>query len=85
MPEIFAITGSEAKTCPAFDKTLKGRTDNKFYDDYCRNNYNNQQKAKGSYCSLVRNINNELLKNRKRLESILPDTEETAKVNRDKL
>lgn len=33
----------------------------------------------------MRNINNALLKNRKVLESILPEGEETAKANKDKL
>jgi len=76
---------AETKTCFACGKPLKGRIDKKFCDDYCRNNYNNQQKAKGSHSSLVRNINNALLKNRKVLESILPENEETAKANKDKL
>ena len=78
------MTASETKKCLACDKILKGRVDKKFCDDYCRNNYNNQQKAKGSHSSLVRNINNALLKNRKVLESVLGE-EETAKANRDKL
>ena len=79
------MTASDNKTCLACGKTLKGRVDKKFCDDYCRNNYNNQQKAKGSHSSFVRNINNTLLKNRKILESLLPDAEETAKANKDKL
>lgn len=76
---------AEKRTCLACGKPLKGRIDKKFCDDYCRNNYNNQQKAKGSHSSLVRNINNALLKNRKILESVLPGTEETAKANKEKL
>jgi len=79
------MSQSETKTCLACNKPLKGRSDKKFCDDYCRNNYNNQQKAKGNYSSYVRNINNTLLKNRKILESILPETEETAKANKEKL
>jgi predicted nucleic acid-binding Zn ribbon protein len=75
----------DIKKCLACGAILKGRIDKKFCNDYCRNNYNNQQKAKGSHSSLVRNINNALLKNRKILESILPGAEETAKANRDKL
>lgn len=74
-----------AKVCLACGKTLKGRIDKKFCDDYCRNNFNNQQKSKGSHSTYVRNINNTLLKNRKILESILPLTEETAKASKDKL
>lgn len=76
---------AEKRACFTCGKPLKGRIDKKFCDDYCRNNYNNQQKAKGSHSSLVRNINNALLKNRKILESVLPDREETAKANKDKL
>ena len=59
------------KTCLACGKPLKGGIDKKFCDDYCRNNYNNLQKAKGSHSSYVRNINNTLLKNRKILEIYL--------------
>lgn len=76
---------NEIKNCLSCGKQLKGRVDKKFCDDYCRNNYNNLQKAKGSHSSYVRNINNTLLKNRKILESILPDGEETAKANKEKL
>jgi len=79
------MTVSETKTCLACGEPLKGRIDKKFCNDYCRNNYNNQQKAKGSHSGYVRNINNSLMKNRKILESILPNNEETAKANKDKL
>ncbi|HEY5966493.1 MAG TPA: hypothetical protein VIU35_00880 [Chitinophagaceae bacterium] len=76
---------SDTKSCLACGERLKGRVDKKFCNDYCRNNYNNQQKAKGSHSAYVRNINNTLMKNRKILESILLDGEETAKANKDKL
>jgi len=75
----------EPKSCLSCGELLKGRIDKKFCNDYCRNNYNNQQKAKGSHSGYVRNINNTLMKNRKILEGILPDGEETAKANKDKL
>ena len=80
-----AMTELGNKKCLSCNKPLKGRVDKKFCDDYCRNNYNNQQKAKGSHSAYVRNINNTLLKNRKILESILPVAEKTAKANLDKL
>ncbi len=79
------MTALETKKCAACGKTLKGRVDKKFCDDYCRNNYNNQQKAKGSHSNYVRNINNSLLKNRKILEGLLPETEDMAKTTHDKL
>ena len=75
----------ETKNCLACGRPLKGRVDKKFCDDNCRNSYNNLQKAKGSHSTYVRNINNTLLKNRKVLESILPEGEETAKANKEKL
>jgi hypothetical protein len=76
-------TKSEPRLCLSCNKPVKGRTDKKFCDDYCRNNYNNQLKSGSS--NLVRNINNALAKNRRILESIFPGSEEIAKVTRDKL
>jgi len=76
---------AEIRKCLDCGAVLKGRVDKKFCNDYCRNNYNNRQKSLGSHSSLIRNINNALLKNRKVLESILPEGEETAKAHKDKL
>ena len=75
---------AENKTarCVACDKPVKGRTDKKFCDDYCRNIYNNQLKA--SKNNLVRNINNALGRNRRILESFFAE-EEIAKTHKDKL
>lgn len=75
----------EVRTCLACGKALRGRSDKKFCDDYCRNNFNNQQKAKNNYSPAVRNINTALLKNRKVLNSVLGEGEETGKANREKL
>ena len=77
------MNSPELKNCLACGKTLKGRSDKKFCDDYCRNNYNNQQKGDNS--KLVRNVNNVLRKNRNILLNIIPVGEETAKANREKL
>ncbi len=79
------MTETESKTCLACGKIVKGRIDKKFCDDYCRNNYNNQQKAKSNHSAFVRDINNALLKNRKILESLKGDKEEHVKVNKEKL
>lgn len=76
---------AEIRYCLACGSPLKGRADKKFCNDYCRNNYNNEQKTKSGLNPLVRNINNALLKNRKVLESLLPVGEETAKANKEKL
>ncbi|MDZ4794728.1 MAG: DUF2116 family Zn-ribbon domain-containing protein [Bacteroidota bacterium] len=79
------MTALETKTCLACGKAVKGRVDKKFCDDYCRNNYNNQQKARSNHSSLVRNINNALLKNRKIMESLLPEAEKTTTISKEKL
>ncbi|HET7116882.1 MAG TPA: hypothetical protein VFI29_10350, partial [Hanamia sp.] len=74
---------TQTSRCLNCDKAIKGRTDKKFCDDYCRNNYNNQLKA--SKNNLVRNINNALGKNRRVLESFFKIEEEIAKTHKDKL
>ena len=74
---------TEPRLCLSCNKPVKGRTDKKFCDDYCRNNYNNQLKADSS--NLVRNINNALGKNRRIMESLFGSGEEMAKTTKDKL
>lgn len=74
---------SEARSCLACGKPVKGRSDKKFCDDYCRNNYNNELKSVDS--GIVRLINNALAKNRRILQAILPEDKETAKTTRDQL
>jgi hypothetical protein len=76
---------TDTKKCLACGKAVKGRVDKKYCDDYCRNNYNNIQKAKGINSEYVRRINGVLMKNRKILEAILPENEETAKATHEKL
>ena len=74
---------SSPRLCLHCEKPVRGRTDKKFCDDYCRNAYNNSLKAP-SY-NLVRNINNQLAKNRRLLEEVLPAGEELGKTTREKL
>ncbi len=75
----------EVRACLDCNKPLKGRADKKFCDDYCRNNYNNTQKSKGSHSAYVRSITNTLLKNRKILEEMLPAEKQTINFPQDKL
>lgn len=67
----------------ACQKPLRGRSDKKFCNDYCRNSYNNQ--LKGVVNNTMRNINHALGKNRRILESLIPPAEKMGKVSRDKL
>jgi hypothetical protein len=75
--------GAEVRSCLTCGKTIRGRSDKKFCDDYCRNNYNNQLKADDN--NYVRNINNALRKNRRILLDLLPEGDELVKTTREKL
>ncbi len=57
------------RTCLECGTTLKGRIDQKFCSDQCRNSHNNALNSDAN--SIVRNTNNTLRKNRRILESIL--------------
>lgn len=76
-------TDIQNKLCLACNKPVKGRTDKKFCDDYCRNNFNNQLKAHSN--NLVRNVNNALSKNRRILNNVIGQGEEMGKISKEKL
>jgi predicted nucleic acid-binding Zn ribbon protein len=69
------------KTCITCGRAIKGRSDKKFCDDYCRSAFNNKQHQELNPC--IRNINNILRKNRRILEEMIPD--ETAKTTKARL
>jgi predicted nucleic acid-binding Zn ribbon protein len=73
----------ENKNCVSCGKPVKGRSDKKFCDDYCRAAYNNDLKSAAN--NNIRNVNNALGKNRRILETLLPEGEATAKASKDKL
>lgn len=77
------LTASIPRSCLACSKSVRGRTDKKFCDDYCRNAFNNQLKADSN--NMVRNINNALRKNRRILEELLPANEKMVKTKQEKL
>lgn len=72
----------EVKTCLLCQKALKGRSDKKFCDDYCRAAYNNELKSPVN--NYIRNINNTLSKNRRILEDFL-GKDDMAKSTKEKL
>lgn len=73
------------RSCQTCGETLRGRSDKKFCNDYCRNQYNNEQKASVRQHPLVRNVNNALLRNRKILTNLLREEEETARIPLEKM
>lgn len=72
----------EERFCLDCGELLKGRSDKKFCDDLCRNNYNNQLNSDAT--ATLRNINNALRKNRRILTSLMPK-EGTGNVSKNKL
>jgi hypothetical protein len=77
----FKIKTMENKTCLHCKKIIKGRTDKKFCDDYCRNIFNNQLKSTTN--NLVRNTNNILGKNRRIIESFFEEEINYIKIKKE--
>jgi hypothetical protein len=66
----------EQRTCLECGESLKGRADQKFCNDLCRNSYNNK-KLSGS-TNFMRKINRILKKNHAILEELNPEEKTTA-------
>jgi hypothetical protein len=69
--------------CKSCNKPIKGRTDKKFCNDYCRNVYHNQTKS--AQIKTIRNIYNQLLRNRKILHHWYQKTPSPHYVTREQL
>lgn len=69
------------RNCLECTEILRGRADQKFCSDYCRNTYNN--KVDKETKNLIRNINNRLKKNYKILSAL--NSNGKTKVSRTKL
>lgn len=54
------------KTCLTCGHIIRGRTDKKFCDDYCRSTYNNKHAS--NRLGFIRSITNKIIRNRKILE-----------------
>lgn len=80
---MYMTQAAVTRTCLTCEKPLKGRSDKKFCDDFCRNTFNNQLKAADN--SYFREINNILRRNRRVLESLLPESEKIIRVSREQL
>lgn len=71
------------RKCKVCERIIKGRSDKKFCDTYCRAAYNNEQK--GPVNNLMRKVNKALGKNRRILQSLLRENETMKKTTREKL
>ncbi len=71
----------ENQNCIECGEPVKGRSDKKFCNDYCRNAYNNNINKENK--NLIRNINNRLRKNLNILSEL--NTSGKTKITRTKL
>ncbi len=65
------LMNNPERICAACGKSIKGRSDKRFCDDYCRNNHNNLLNSETT--SYMRNVNNILRKNRRLLQQMIPE------------
>jgi hypothetical protein len=77
------MENTNQKNCIACNKIIRGRSDKKFCNDYCRNAYNNQIKSPTN--NFIRNTNNKLSKNRRILERISEEKNEFIKIKKEQL
>jgi predicted nucleic acid-binding Zn ribbon protein len=74
----------EPRKCLACNKIVKGRSDKKFCDDSCRNNYNNGQNSIET--NYMRRVLHAIKKNRRVLADLLAKSDkDTAKCKRETL
>ena len=71
------------RTCLSCGKPLRGRADKKYCDDYCRTQYNNQQRAEDS--TVINRVNQVLRKNRKILAGIVSSENDMGKCPKERL
>lgn len=72
---------TEKRLCQSCGQILQGRTDKKFCDDGCRNNFNNQQNSIQN--KEIRVINRVLKRNRAILLALLSEGKKPTKVDRE--
>ena len=76
---------NQEKKCITCGTLIKGRSDKRFCDDYCRSNFNNQVKARIIQNPTIKTINKALQKNRKIIETLLGDSSDPVRVSKEKL
>ena len=77
------IQSTLSSTCLQCGKALHGRIDKKFCNQHCRNYYNNTQNSMRN--TRIKHINHALQKNHRILESLLTDSNQKRKMEKDQL
>lgn len=73
----------EIKYCTYCDNVIRGRSDKKYCNDFCRSAYHYERNRNAS--TVVHAINLQLRRNRKILHSFLPASNEASEVERDSM
>jgi hypothetical protein len=76
-------TNQNNRSCINCGKPLRGRSDKKYCDDLCRNQYNNKNYAPDN--SIVRRVNSTLRRNRRILEELHSLRKRNSRVNKEVL
>jgi hypothetical protein len=71
------------KTCLCCSRSIKGRSDKKFCNDFCRNAHHNNLKTVDN--SYVKKINQQLIRNRRILENLFTPSKQLIKTSKQKL
>lgn len=72
----------ETRQCLVCAAIVKGRSDKKFCNDYCRNQFNNERKIRLQADPAIRVINHALLRNRTIIRQLLPEGKQRTSTSR---
>jgi predicted nucleic acid-binding Zn ribbon protein len=76
---------TDAKFCTACGKTIRGRSDKRFCDDYCRNLHHNKKKQEHSQRGIIKELNAILFRNRSILASLFGSDHHVVLIEKSKL
>src|SRR4051812_27346181 len=72
---------AETKLCQSCQRSIRGRSDKKFCNDYCRNTHHNG--VNGRHNNYIRQVNHCLGRNRRVLESLLSPTKQVTRISKE--
>jgi hypothetical protein len=74
---------AETKLCLSCQRSIHGRSDKKFCNDYCRNTHHNNLNSDDN--NYIRNINHSLRRNRRILENLLSPAKQIMRISKELL
>lgn len=76
------MQNNQTKNCCFCGKNIRGRSDKRFCDDYCRNNHHNKYKHENEDNEIFRSCNKILARNRNILSGLFKDEYELVKIDK---